>query len=146
MIRSLLLSGATTCCIACQTYTAESVASLAPGSDIRVTLAPQGSTELANIVGIGAGTIEGKVVTNDATGVRLEAAGVQRTDGNTLRLYGKSILLPAGAVAVAEVKHTDVGRSLLAAGAVVGGALLVAHMGGGSGSTQSGPVSPVNPK
>lgn len=145
-MQRLLLIAATASCIACQTYTAASLTSVAPGNDIKVGLTAVGDSVLTSVLGPQAGTVDGKVVSADSTGVRLAVHQIERTDGSDQLLYGKEIRIPADAVATIAVKRVDVMRSVVLAGGIVVGAALVARVGNGSQTQGGSSVSTANPR
>jgi hypothetical protein len=145
-MRDPLLAGAVACCLACQSYTAATVATVNPGNDIRIALTDQGTTTLATALGPHAVGLDGTVVTRDSTGIRLTVQQVRREDGTSMLLHGEPLRIPADAVATLEIKHLDVIRSVLLAGAVATGAALAANSAGGATGGQPSTKTPAAPK
>lgn len=127
--------------MACEVYTPVTVSPTQAGTNVRVTLTDQGTAMLASMLGTSAKQVEGSVSAVSDSTLRLAVTEVTRVDGNQEGWKGEPVTISRNVIATIERKQTSVARSVLVAGAIVGGAMLATR--GGTGS-QVGPP-PVGP-
>lgn len=129
--------------VACQVYTPVVVSPATAGTEVRVTLSDQGTASLGNSLGYGAKFVEGRLTTLTDSTVGVAVTQVTRISGIDETWKGEAVTVPRSGITTIERRETSVTRSLLVAGAVVGGALLAARAGTGSqvGSPGGGPPS-----
>ena len=124
---------------ACQSYSTVALNAVPVGANVQVDLTENGSNAVATDVGSHVAQVEGKVTRTDPTGLALVISELTRTGGTTEEGEGRSVTIPADAVAVVRVQSFSVPRSLLLAGAVVAGSILAGRsLGGGSGTASKG--------
>lgn len=131
-MRRRLIAGVLLSCCACQAYTPITVTPATATQDVRVTLTDAGAALTAGALGSGAMVIEGRLQSVTDSTLSLAVTQVTRAGGDDEARSGESVTLARSNIASVEQKRTAVGRSLLAAGVIVGGALLVAKSIGGS--------------
>lgn len=124
---------------ACQSYSAVALNAVPVGADVRVDLTDSGSNTALPGVGSRAQQLEGKVTRVDSSGLALVISELMRIGGATELGEGRTVSVPAEAIATVRVQSLSASRSLLVAGAVVVGSVLVGRsLGNGSGSAMKG--------
>lgn len=144
-MRKRFVAGLLLSCCACQAYTPIALEPDATGRIVRVTLTPVGSAASFGKLGTGVGQLEGRLGGIDDSTLTMSVSQVSRLGSDADRWTGENVTIPRSSVASIEMRHLAVGRSLLAAGAVVGGTILVgqsigsgSQTGGARGGSQSG--------
>lgn len=124
---------------ACQSYSTVALSAVPVGADVQLALTDSGSNAIASDVGAHAQLLEGKVTRSDTAGLALVVSELTRTGGTTELGEGRTVSVPADAVATVRVQSLSVPRSLLAAGVFAIGSVLAGRsLGGGSGSAGRG--------
>ncbi len=129
---------------ACSTYTPISSAVAPAKGTLRFSLTEEGHSQYFGNLGSQLESIEGVIRTRSDSAVTLSATEVARIAADNQALHGESVTIPSRYIARVEQKRTQVGRSLVVAGAIAGGLLWIgAHMGGGDVSYKNPPGPPV---
>jgi hypothetical protein len=138
---TLLSSGA------CYRYVPLEVAAPPPGTDVRLYLTPQATTELTPRLGPETTSVIGRVTSADATALTLVVSETGKLGGGSVRWVGERVELPLGLVHRGERRVRDRRRTLIAGGiaaAATAGAFFIlrAVAGGGSGEDNGGGGGP----
>jgi hypothetical protein len=141
----VLLAFAPTVLTSCYRYVPAGDVRPATGSEVRLYLTPQGAERLAPRLGPATAAVEGRVRGEGPDGLALTVTATTRAyDGGTIRWTGEPVTIPADAIARADRRTLDRGRSATA----IGGAILAtvatflvlrSTRGGGSGEGGAGP-------
>ena len=128
----------------CYSVSAVDPAGPQPGTRVVASLTPDGSQQLASQVGPRVIAVEG--VLDEATAERLSLRVVRTEASNQVSTYWnqEEVTIPRPAIAQLRQRRLDRTRSYLVAGAIVGGALLIATLFGGVFDGDS-PVDPIPP-
>lgn len=144
-MRRRVIVGSVMLCAACQTYVATPIPSLAPKNEVRVTLTPDGMTEMTRVVGPHVSGLEGRIVSVD-TAIQLAVHNLILTDGSFALYHDEIVVVPRSAVASSEIKRVSPTRSVVLAGALAAGGVVAAtQMGNGEnrrGRTNPGSETP----
>ena len=130
---------------ACQSYSTVALNAVPVGAAVQVALTDSGSTAVTSAVGAHARQLDGKVTRSDATGIEMVVDELTRTGGTTELGEGRSVTIPADAIATVQVQSLSVPRSLLAAGVFAIGSVMVGRSlgnGSGTGGRTPGPPQP----
>ncbi len=127
---------------ACYEYVPATVATPAAGSEVRLQLTPEGTTDLAQYFGPRVVAVDGKLSSVAADGAMLIAASsVQIVDGARQRWTGAgAVAVPTKYVTGVQLRTVDRRKSTIA-GVVIVGCLAAAgtlFMRGGSGNAPTG--------
>jgi hypothetical protein len=129
--------------LGCTVYTPLRGVDQSSGYDVRVTLSDQGALDLAPKIGPRGMQLEGTLKQMTDSSLLVAVRRVTRVGGGDDTYSGAEILLPSRDLEKVERSTTSVSRSLLAAGAVLASALLVAKGAGDvSGGKNAGPPPP----
>lgn len=139
-MRTRFIAGALLSCCACQAYTPITVTPTTANQNVRVTLTDPGAALAYGPLGSGAKIIEGRLQSVTDSTLSLAVSQVTRLGGDDEARGGDVVTLARSNIASVEQKKTSVGRSLLLAGAIAGGAIIVAHSIG-SGDQAGFPIS-----
>ena len=116
----------------------------ASNARVRVTLTDQGSIDVAPRIGLRARTLEGMLQASTDTSLTLSVTRVSREGGIEDSYVGEQLTLSPRDYDAVERGKTSVRRSLLLAGGLVAGALLIAtgsgQLGGGDGGKKPPPT------
>lgn len=138
-MRKSIATSALVLCGACQVYTPVSLGPSASGNDVRVTLTDHGTLVLYGPLGTGARQVEGKIQGMTDSTLTLGVTQVTRLTGVEENWKGEQFTFNRNDIASVERRQTSVPRSVLAAGAIVGGAFL-ATRGTQGGDASGGPT------
>jgi hypothetical protein len=118
--------------VACSTYTAISP-TLAPTSGtVRLSMNDAGRTETLGPLGAQVTSVEGEVRSISDSAVTIAVSEVGRASSDAEQFHGAPVTIPSRYIAGIERKHVQVARSLLIAGAIVGGAIWIGTQGHGN--------------
>lgn len=98
----------------------------APRTRVVATLTDSGTVALGNAIGSGAVELEGVVADADEGAWQLQMLRVTHRDGRTVSWNRESLTVPRNLLIDPNVRRLDRTRSWLAAGVVVGSAILLA--------------------
>jgi hypothetical protein len=121
----------------CFTYVPISTSITATGSDVRVRLSPEGSTELSRVMGASINSVDGRLTAvSPDSGIAIAAQWVQTVQGLRERWTGApTFTFPRSYFSSVERRALDRRKSTVAAIAIVGAMAVVgtvAMRGGGS--------------
>ena len=123
---------------ACTTYTSIGAIPPAPTSEtIRLSLTDAGGMQMLGPIGTQVKSVEGEVRAVSDSAVTMSVAEVGRVSSDPERFHGESVTIPSRYIVGIERKRVQVKRSLLIAGAMIGGAIWIAAQG--HGNVTSGP-------
>jgi hypothetical protein len=137
-VRTTLVSMSFLTAVSCTAYTPIRRVETAPGSNVRVRLSYKGAVDLAPKIGPRARQLEGAVKQATDSSLVIAVRRVVRDDAGEDTYDGLEVSIPPQDIETAEVSKTSVSRSILAAGAIIATAFLVAKgasdISGGSGN------------
>lgn len=123
----------------CYTYAGVQPSGDLTGQRISFRITDEGRLTVRDRLGPGVAKVDGRVVAQDASGWTLKVFGLTTADGSRSTWTGETVQLARTAVDQTVARRLDRGRSLLAVGLVVGGAVAFALsrdlFGGGLGPT-----------
>lgn len=131
-IAGIVLSGG-----ACTTYTSVGAIPAPASETIRLSLTDAGGTQMLGPLGARVKSVEGEVRSVNDSAVTMSVAEVGRVSSEAERFHGETVTIPSRYIVGIERKHVQVKRSLMVAGAMIGGAIWIAAQG--HGNVTSGP-------
>jgi hypothetical protein len=141
-VRTALLSVPFVMTVSCTVYTPVRGVEAVPGHDVRVRLTDKGAVDLAPRIGPRARTLEGTLRQVTDSSMLVAVRRVSREDQGQDTYDSLEITIPSQDVETAETSKTSAPRSILAAGAIIASAFLVAKGAGdlsGSGGSKPPP-------
>jgi hypothetical protein len=141
-VRTALLSAPFLMTTACTVYTPVGGVEPVSGSDVRLRLTDKGAVDLAPRIGPRARTLEGTLRQVTDSSMVVSVRRVARENQGQDTYDSLEITIPSQDIETAETSKTSVPRSVLAAGAIIASALLVAKGAGdlsGSGGNKPPP-------
>jgi hypothetical protein len=130
----------------CYTYAPLSSMAPDPGSVVAVTLTDSGTQELASYLGPTVAVVRGRYLGGgDTAGLRIAVASVELVRGDVLPWAGELVTIPGHDVADIKVRRPARGRSVLLAGAAVGGVVASTAAFSLLLQGQSTPTNPTGP-
>jgi hypothetical protein len=128
---------------ACATYT--SIApSLAPTSGtVRLSLNDAGRSETLGRLGAQVTTVEGEVRSISDSAVTISVSEVSRVSSDAEPYHGEAVTIPSRYIGAFQRKQVQVARSLLIAGAILGGAIWIGMQGHGDVTSRAPGGPPV---
>lgn len=143
-MRKGFVAGVLLSCCACQTYMPVALSPDAAGGNVRVTLTSAGSAASFGKLGSGVGQLEGRFGALSDSALTMSVVQVNRLSGSEDGWDGESVTIPRSDVASIERRRTSVSRTLLLAGAIVGGTFWISQStGAGTQSGSSGGRPPI---
>jgi hypothetical protein len=137
-VRTAFLSAPFLVTTACTVYTPVRGVEAVPGYDVRLRLSDKGAVDLAPRIGPRARTLEGTLRQVTDSSMVVSVRRVSREDQGQDTYDSLEITIPSQDIETAETSKTSVPRSVLAAGAIIAAAFLVAKgagdLSGGDGS------------
>jgi hypothetical protein len=137
-VRTTLLSAPFVVTASCTVYTPLRGVEAAPGNDVRLSLSDQGAVDLAPKIGPRARQLEGTLRQVSDSSMVVSVRRVFREDQGQDTYDSLEITIPSQDIETAETSKTSVPRSVLAAGAIIASAFLVAKgagdLSGGGGN------------
>jgi hypothetical protein len=115
----------------CTTYTPVVRMSAPTRETIRLSLTDASRTEVLGPLGAQVTSVEGTVRAVTDSAITMSVTEVGRTSSDAERFHGETVMIPSRFIVGVERKRVQVGRSLMIAGAVIGGALWIATQGHG---------------
>lgn len=138
--RRLVVTAAAVLSMGCH-HTAPITAVPAVGARVTVTLTPDGSGALARELGPNVSVAEGRVQATRGDTIVLTLIRTEQSNGIDNLWQGQPVAVPRSAVAAMTERRLDRKRSWLAAGAIVGLAVLAAvRLSGGGQVGEIGPI------
>jgi hypothetical protein len=137
-VRTAVLSAPFIVTASCTVYTPVRGVEATPGNDVRLRLSDKGAVDLAPRIGPRARQLEGPLRQVTDSSMVVSVRRVSREDEGQDTYDSLEITIPSQDVETAETSTTSVPRSVLAAGAIIASALLVAKgagdLSGGGGN------------
>jgi uncharacterized protein (DUF2342 family) len=116
---------------ACTTYTSLEAVPAPASETIRLSLTDEGRTQTLGPLGTQVSSVEGEVRSVSDTAITMSVEEVGRVSSDAERFHGVSVTIPSRYIVGVERKHVQVRRSLMIAGAIIGGAFWIASQGHG---------------
>jgi len=114
-----------------------------PGQELVVQISDAGSTQLAQYLGPGVSVINGRFIAAVDDTLKVAVSSTETRSGDVHFWQGEEISVAKNLVATLNEKKISTLRSLLVAGAAIGGAALISVGFGGSGSRGKTSLPPV---
>jgi hypothetical protein len=128
---------------ACSTYAPTSLAAAPESGTVRFDLTDAAHSESFGSLGSQVTSVEGKVRSTSDSAVTIAVSEVGRVAADNQEYHGDMITIPTRYIGRVEQKRTQVGRSLLVAGAVIGAVVWIGSQAGhGSVSFRRPPGPP----
>lgn len=108
----------------CYQYEQAPATALRPGQAVHIELTSSGTASMASTIGPSAAAIDGRVISADATTVRLAATQIVRLVGPEEFLRDEPIAIPSLGVGPVTVRRFDRPRTVLATALIIGGVVL----------------------
>lgn len=134
-MRNRITAGLLLSCCACQAYSPISVTPATMSQDVRVTMTNTGMATSYGSMGSGIASMEGRLRSVTDSTLSLSVTSLTRSDGGDEARANEDVTLSRSNIASVEHRQTSVARSLLVAGAVVAGSILVARAIGNGDQT-----------
>lgn len=128
-----ITAGVLLSCCACQAYTPIAVTPTTVDQEVRVTLTNTGRAASYGPIGSGIASMEGRLTGVTDSTLSLSVTSVTRAGSDDEARAGEAVTLSRSNIASVEHRQVSVPRSLLVAGAVLGGSILVARAAGNNG-------------
>ena len=141
---ALVLLAAFANLVGCTEYTpVHNAIDVASQPEVRVALTDQGRANVGPCIGLRAVRLEGILQSMTDSSLSLSVRKVSREGGIEDSYAGEQLSLAAGDFGTVEKSKTSVPRSILAAGAIIASAFLIAKGAGDvSGGKSGGPAPP----
>jgi hypothetical protein len=133
--RAALISMSVVSVTSCTAYTPIHGAGAMPGTNVRLRLTDQGAVDLTPKIGPRARELEGSLTQITDSSMIVAIRRVVREGEGQDTYDGLEVSIPAKDIETAEASKTSVSRSILAAGAIVASAFLIAK---GAGNVSGG--------
>ena len=117
---------------ACTTYTSIGAIPAPTSETIRLSLTDAGQGEVLGPLGTRVKSVEGQVCSVSDSTVTMSVTEVGRVLADPETFHGETVAIASRYIVGIERKHVQVRRSLMIAGAIVGGALWIASQGHGN--------------
>ncbi len=130
-------------CGACSTYTSIAPALAPTSGTVRLSINDAGRSETLGHLGAQVTTVEGEVRSISDSAVTIAVSEVSRVSLDVEPYHGEAVTIPSRYIGVIERKQVRVARSLLIAGAILGGAIWIGTQGHGD-VTYRPPAGPPN--
>jgi hypothetical protein len=128
---------------ACSTYAPTSLAAAPTSGTVRFDLTDAAHSESFGSLGTQVTSVEGRVRSTSDSAVTIAVSEVGRVAADNQAYQGDMITIPTRYIGRVEQKRTQVGRSLLVAGAVLGAVVWIGSQAGhGSVSSRRPPGPP----
>lgn len=127
----------------CYEYHRGTVATIRPSEIVHVTLTPEGSSSLAATIGANATALDGRVLSVDATTLRVALTQIVRGVGPEEFLQNEPVSVPASSASVITVRSVDRARSFVAFGGLIAGVIAARVFSNQAGivSVKGGPAT-----
>ena len=115
-----------------------------PGTELHVTLTDRGSVDLAQYLGRGVASVNGRLIQSDDSAVSVSVTQVVTQSGDDQLWKGESVTIPRASIASVQHRKLSFWRSGIVGGAVAVAAFLIGSEAGGiSGGGKGGGPPPV---
>jgi hypothetical protein len=130
-------------CGACFSYTSFSGALGPTSGTVRLSTNDSGRSETLGRLGAKVTMVEGEVRSISDSTVTIAVSEVSRVASDVETYHGEAVTIPSRYIGAIERKHVRFARSLLLAGAILGGAIWIGSQGHGD-VTYRPPAGPPN--
>jgi len=127
---------------ACATYTPITLETAPRAGTVRLALSDDARSQNFGMLGSQIQSIEGRVRSVSDSGIAISANEVARVDADEQRYRGETVLIPSRYVVTVSQKRVQVGRSMLLAALITGGAIWIGTSLGGGSVNYSKPPTP----
>ena len=128
---------------ACSTYTPVATSITPRSGTVRLSLNDAGRSEMLGPLGSQVTSVEGEVSSISDSALTIAVQEVGRESADNERLHGQLVTIPSRFIGRIDRKHVQVARSLLIAGAIIGGAIWIGSQGHGDVSFGNPPGPPI---
>jgi hypothetical protein len=126
---------------ACSTYAPITLQTAPQAGTVRLALSDDARSQNFGLLGSQISSIEGRVRSVSDSGIAISASEVGRVDTDEQSFRGETVLIPSHYVVAVSQKRVQVGRSVLLAALITGGAIWIGtSLGGGSVAYSKGPT------
>lgn len=126
---------------ACSTYAPITLQTAPRAGTVRLALSDDARNQNFGLLGSQIQSIEGRVRSVSDSGIAISANEVARVDTDDQKFRGETVLIPSRYVVGVSQKRVQVGRSVVLAALITGGAIWIGKsLGGGSVSYGRGPT------
>ena len=126
---------------ACSTYAPITLQTAPQVGTVRLALSDEARNQNFGLLGSQISSIEGRVRSVSDSGIAISASEVGRVDADEQTFRGETVLIPSHYVVAVSQKRVQVGRSVLLAALITGGAIWIGtSLGGGSVAYSKGPT------
>ncbi len=127
---------------ACSTYAPITLQNAPQVGTVRLALSDDARGQSFGQLGSQIQSIEGKVRSVSDSGIAISASEVARVDAEDQSYRGETVLIPPRYVVAVSQKRVQVGRSVLLAALITGGAIWIGNSLGGGSVSYSKPPTP----
>ena len=128
--------------VACSTYAPITLRTAPSAGTVRLALSDDARNQNFGLLGSQIQSIEGRVRSVSDSGVAISANEVGRVDADDQSFRGETVLIPSHYVVSVSQKRVQVGRSVLLAALITGGAIWIGKSLGGGSVGYSKPPTP----
>ena len=127
--------------VACSTYAPITLQTAPQMGTVRLALSDDARGQNFGLLGSQIQSIEGRVRSVSDSGIAISASEVGRVDADEQSFRGETVLIPSHYVVGVSQKRVQVGRSVLLAALITGGAIWIGNsLGGGSVAYSKAPT------
>src|SRR2546423_1617339 len=130
---------------ACSTYVPTSLGVAPPKATVRFSLTDAAHSENFGPLGFQVTAVEGEVRSTSDSAITIAVSEVGRMAADNQAYHGEMITIPTRYIERVERKRTQIGRSLVVAGAVVGAVLWIGSQAGHGAVSSRRPPGPPPP-
>ena len=127
---------------ACSTYVPIAMQVAPQAGTVRLALSDDARSQIFGPLGSEIRSIEGRVRSVSDSGIAISANEVGRFDADDQSYRGETVLIPPRYVVAVSQKRVQVGRSVLLAALITGGAIWIGTSLGGGSVNYSKPPTP----
>lgn len=130
---------------ACSTYAPASLASAPASGTVRFALTDAARAESFGPLGSQVTSVEGQVRSTSDSAVTIAVSEVGRVASDNQAYHGEMIVIPTRFIGSVQQKRTQVARSLMVAGGVIGAVLWIGSQAGHGSISSKRPPGPPPP-
>ena len=127
---------------ACSTYAPIALQTAPQFGTVRLALSDDARSQSFGQLGSQIQSIEGRVRSVSDSGIAISASEVGRVDAEDQSYHGETVLIPPRYIVAVSQKRVQVGRSVLLAALITGGAIWIGSSLGGGSVSYSKPPTP----
>jgi hypothetical protein len=129
----------------CATYAPASLASAPASGTVRFALTDAAHAESFGALGSQVTSVEGQVRSTNDSAVTVAVSEIGRVAADNQAYHGELVVIPTRYIGRVEQRRTQVGRSLLVAGAVLGAVIWIGSQAGHGSVSSKRPPGPPPP-